>query len=310
MEGLILVAQQVFVLFALMGVGAALRWTKLVDSKSIDGMVNLLILVVTPCLIIDCFQRPFEPAMLKGLLAGLLIILAWHVVMIEAARFVVRERDVNVRRPMLLAAVFSNAGFMGVPLEQAILGSEGVFFGVLYVIVFNLFVWSWGLHVMKGGGRGATSVWKMLVNPGTIGIALGLPLFLFSWRLPLVVAEPVHQISNLNTPLAMIVIGYSLAGARLGRVLRLRPAYVAVACRLVVFPLGMIAVLYPFRALLDHRMMMATVIAASAPVAAMVSMFAMKFERDVDASVAVVCGSTLLSILTMPPIVALALAVL
>ena len=90
MEGLILVAQQVFVLFALMGVGAALRWTKLVDSKSIDGMVNLLILVVTPCLIIDCFQRPFEPAMLKGLLAGLLVILAWHVVMIEVARFVVR----------------------------------------------------------------------------------------------------------------------------------------------------------------------------------------------------------------------------
>ena len=309
MEGLILVARQVFILFALMGVGAILRWTRLVDGKSIDGMVNLLVLVVTPCLIVDCFQRPFEPAMLEGLLTGVLVVLAWHVAMIWAARFVVRAKDVNVRRPLLLAAVFSNAGFMGVPLEQAVLGSEGVFFGAVYVAVFNLFMWSWGLHVMKGGARGA-SFWKMLVNPGTIGIALGLPLFLFSWRLPQVLAEPVRHLADLNTPLAMIVIGYSLAGARLGRVLRQRAAYAAVAFRLVVFPLGMIAALYPFRAWLDARLMLATVIAASAPVAAMVSMFAVKFERDVDVSVAVVCGSTLLSILTMPPIVALAMAVL
>ena len=309
MTELILVAQQVFILFALMGVGAALRWTKLVDSKSIDGMVNLLILIVTPCLIIDCFQRPFEPAMLAGLLTGLLIVLAWHAAMIGVARFAVRARDVNVRRPMLLAAVFSNAGFMGVPLEQAVLGSEGVFFGVLYVAVFNLFIWSWGVHVMKGGGRGSANYVKMFVNPGTIGIALGLPLFLSSWRLPTVLAEPVHHLANLNTPLAMVVIGYSLAGARLGRVLRLRVAYVAAGLRLVVFPLVLIAVLYPFRAWLDHRLMLAIVIAASAPVAALVSMFAVKFDRDVDASVAVVCGSTLLSILTMPPIIALALAV-
>ena len=309
MDGLILVAQQVFILFALMGVGAALRWTKLVDAKSIDGMVNLLILVVTPCLIVDCFQRPFEPAMLKSLLTGLILVIAWHVAMIAMAKFVVRTPDDAVRRPLLLAAVFSNAGFMGIPLEQAILGSEGVFFGIIYVVVFNLFVWSWGIRVMKGDARGA-SAWKMFVNPGTVGIALGLPLFLFSWRLPEVVAAPVHHLANLNTPLAMIVIGYSLAGARLGRVLRLRPAYAAAACRLVAFPLGMIAVLYPFRDWLDTRLMLATVIAASAPVAAMVSMFAVKFGRDVDASVSVVCGSTLLSILTMPPIIALALAVL
>ena len=51
-------------------------------------------------------------------------------------------------------------------------------------------------------------------------------------------------------------------------------------------------------------------IAASAPVAAMVSMFAVRYGRDVDAAVAVVSGTTALSILTMPPVIALALSVL
>ena len=44
-----------------------------------------------------------------------------------------------------------------------------------------------------------------------------------------------------------------------------------------------------------------------APVAAMVSMFATKFGRDVDTGVAVVSGTTLASIVTMPPVIALAM---
>ena len=56
----------------------------------------------------------------------------------------------------------------------------------------------------------------MWVNPGTAGIALGLPLFFCSAKLPDVFGAPVHHLANLNTPLAMIVIGYHLAGARFG----------------------------------------------------------------------------------------------
>ena len=151
---------------------------------------------------------------------------------------------------------------------------------------------------------------KMVLNPGTVGLALGAPLFFSSVKLPDVLGVPVHHMANLNTPLAMIVIGYSLCGARFGKVLRTGAVYVATLVRLVVYPLLVIAALYPLRASLDRNLVLAMVVAASAPVAAMVSMFATKFRRDVDASVAVVSGSTLLSILTMPVVIALAMAVL
>lgn len=308
-RNLLIVAEQVAVLFVLMGVGAVLRKTKLMDGRGIEGVVNLLILVVTPCLIVDCFQRPFDPSMLASLGLAFLIAVLGHAVAIALAMRVVRHRAADVRKPLLLAAVFSNAGFMGIPLEQAILGETGVFFGIVYVVVFNLFMWSWGVWVMADGGT-ASARWKMAVNPGTVGIALGLPLFLFSVRLPPFLGASVHHVANLNTPLAMIVIGHSLAGARLGRVARLPAAYVATFVRLVAYPLLMIAALYPLRNLLDRQMMLAIVIAAAAPVAAMVSMFAVKFGRDVETSVAVVCGSTVLSVLTLPPVIALAISVL
>ena len=207
-ENLVEVATQVAVLFVLMGAGAALRISGLLGDKAMNGMVNLLLYIVAPCVIIDCFQRPFDSAMLGSLGLALPASVAVHVVMMVLAKAFVRNGHDDVRRPLVLAAVFSNAGFMGFPLEQAILGDEGVFFGVAYVIVFNVFMWSWGVSIMNGGrGEGKGEAWKMVVNPGTVSIAIGLPLFLFSVRLPEVLSVPVHHLSNMNTPLAMTVVG-------------------------------------------------------------------------------------------------------
>ena len=308
MENFLTVAQQVAILFVLMGAGALMRRLGFFRENAIDGLVNILILVVTPCLIVDVFQRPFDPSKLRGLGIAFALAMALHLVLILVARAAVRHRDGNVRRPLLLAAVFSNAGFMGLPLEQAVLGEEGVFFGIVYVVVFNLVMWSWGLCVMKNEECRVNL--HSIVNPGTVGLAVGAPFFFLSAKLPAVIGVPVHHMANLNTPLAMIVIGYCLAGARFGTVLRTGAVYVASLIRLVVCPLLLVAALWPFRHSLDRSMMLALTVAASAPVAAMVSMFAAKFGRDVDVSVAVVSGTTLLSVITMPVVIAFAMSVL
>ena len=315
MDNFLTVAQQVAILFVLIGTGAALRKLKVVSEQTIGGLVNLLILVVTPCLIVDVFQRPFDPSMLKGLCLTFAVAVLGHLAVIGVAYAAVRHRDANVVRPLRMAAVFSNAGFMGIPLEQALLGDRGVFYGVVYIVVFNLFMWSWGVGTMvndelgiRNGGR--LGIRHSIVNPGTVGIACGLPLFFLSLKLPAVVGVPIHELATLNTPVAMIVIGYSLMGAKLARVVKLRCVYVATGIRLLGYPLMMIAAFYPFRHALDRNLMLAFVIAASAPVAAMVSMFAAKYGRDVDVSVAVVSGSTLLSVLTMPVVIAFAMCVL
>ena len=317
MQNLATVAAQVGVLFALMAVGAVCRRVRLVDEASVKGIVNVLLLVVTPCLIIDSFQRPFDSSMMHGFFWAFAIAVSAHVAIILFARLFSRGDDRS--RPVLrLAMVFSNAGFMGIPLEQAILGAEGVFYGIVYVVVFNFFMWSWGLYEMKFKvesekfkvGFRAKDLRPMIVNPGTVGIAIGLPLFFASVSLPAILKTPISLLAGLNTPLAMLVIGFYLAGADFRRVVRMPSAYLASAIRLVAYPLAMVALLFPLRAHFPREMMLALVTAASAPVAAMVSMFASKYERDVDLSVGLVSGTTLLSIFTMPPVIALAMEVL
>ena len=313
MENFWTVATQVGVLFALMAVGVVCRRTRLLDDVAVKGIVNVLILIVTPSLIIDVFQRPFDRTQLSALGLAFLIALAAHLALILFATAAIRERRPGTRPVLRLAAVFSNAGFMGIPLQQAVFGEDGVFFGVIYVVVFNLVMWSWGLFAMKnetgGGKNGGGSFFSlpMLVNPGTVGIAVGLPLFLGSVRLPTVLHDPVHYLAGLNTPVAMIAIGYYFAGAKLGPVVRNVHAHLAAFVRLVAYPLAFTFALWPFRHALDRTMMLALVTAASAPVAAMVTMFAARYGRDVDTSVGMVCGTTLLSALTMPAVIATAM---
>ena len=317
MDNLILVATQVGVLFLLMAVGIACRRMRYLDDRVVKGLVDILVVVVTPCLVVNAFQRPFSPDMLKGLGFVAFAAVAGHVAAILLVYALLHHRDAARRNVLRVAAVFSNAGFMGIPLDQALLGDLGVFYGVIYIGIFNVFIWSWGYGTISGGGeKGAVSrtekLRRIAVNPGTIGLALGLPLFFTSTTLPAVLHDSCRFIADLNTPLAMFVIGYYLAGAKFGAIVKVKEAYFSAAFRLVGYPLMMIGFLLLARNFmaLDRTMMLALVVSASAPVAALTSMIAARCGSDVDLSVGLVSGTTLLSIVTMPPVIALAMEIL
>ncbi len=306
-DSLSVVALQVGILFVLMGVGFACERLRLLNEAIVKGLVELLVLIITPCIIVQAFERPFEPHMMTSLGWAVAAAGVAHLLGIAFGFLCVRKGDDPSRTGVLrLAVLFSNAGFMGIPLEQALLGSDGVFFGAVYVAVFNLICWTYGLLIICGNLKDLNLL-SLLFNPGIVGILFGLPLFFFSWRLPEVIDAPVRMLANLNTPVAMLVIGYYLSKASFASVVRYKPAYLALALRLLAVPLCLLGILYFFRSTLHATMAVAILIATSAPVGALTTMLAARYQRDVQLSVGLVSASTLLSILTMPPIIALAL---
>lgn len=308
-DGFLLTAQQVGVLFTLMAVGYVCRRKGLFSDAFVKGAVNLLLLIVTPCLIIHVFQRPFTKELLANLGMALATAFFAHGVGLLFAETCFRRVD-DMRKGILkFGTVFSNGGFMAIPLEYALLGAEGAFYGAVYVVVFNLLCWTYGLKVMCGHLKDLDKR-ILFVNPGTIGITVGLPLFLTSTTLPQLIGEPIRYLSELNTPLAMIIIGYYLADARFSAYFRCAPALVASGLRLLVIPSIVLAVLMMIRGFgLDPVMAVALTASASAPVAAMDSMFAAKYGKDVDLSVGLVSVTTLISIITMPFIVGVAMSI-
>ncbi|MBQ1616465.1 MAG: AEC family transporter, partial [Ruminococcus sp.] len=98
-----------------------------------------------------------------------------------------------------------------------------------------------------------------------------------------------------------------LTNAKLKQAFTSLGSYVAMAIRLLVIPVGVLFAMAPFG--IDRNMIIAFVIACSAPTAATTTMVAAKFGRDVELSVGIVAASTLLSIITMPVVVGLAYTV-
>lgn len=296
------VGTQVLVLFILIAVGALLTKLGLITGQGSRVMTDVVLYAVTPCVIINAFQREYEPQMLGGLGIALLAAFLALGFSVLLAEILYRKKAVERSVVLKFSVVFSNCGFMALPLQQAILGDDGVFYGAAYVAMFNIFMWTYGLLTMSRK-RELKSALKAIVNPGIIGTVIGIIFFMFSVKLPTVIASPISLLAALNTPVPMLVIGYHLVHANLKRVLTEKDAYIAMALRLIVIPLIVMGVMYVLH--IDAVITTATVIAVSAPVAAFTTMMSTKYGHDTELSAGIVSASALLSLITMPLVVGL-----
>lgn len=294
---------QVAVLFILIALGFIMGKKGLLDGKGAKQMTDLVLLIVTPCVIINSFIREFDKALFKNLLFSFLIAFLSHILFIVLSEIIFKDKDKKRNSVLKFGAVFSNCGFMSLPLQQAVLGEDGVFYGSAYIALFNIFVWSYGLLTVSGDKKFLTPK-KLLINPGIIGVAAGLLIFLFSIPVPTVIKSPVSFMAALNTPIPMIIIGYHLSRCNLLSAFKDKWVIINVAVRTVIFPLLAMLIMLPMG--LDKAVYISAAISVCAPTAANTTMFASKFGGDTDLSVKLVSLSTVLSIITMPVIISLA----
>lgn len=298
---------QVVVLFILMGLGFIGNKTKLITLDGSKVMSDVVLYFVTPCLIINSFSNmECDKQHLNGLIICFVSFFAIMAATIALVHVIFRGKDEKKMRVLRFGLVFSNVGYMGIPLQEAVLGEEGVFYGAVCVGVFNLLVWTYGV-ICSSGSIKNLSVKTLIFNPGLIAVTVGLIIFLGSVPVAKYL-PPVHTtlgyMANLNTPIAMMVIGFNLANSNIIASLKSASTYLVAALRLIAVPLASLFVLLLCG--IRGDILVSLVVASSAPVAAVTTVFAIKYDNDINTSVNLVAFTTLLSIVTMPVIVALA----
>ena len=294
LQSFLTVGQQIITLYLLLVVGFVLGKAKILDDHASTAMSNVVMFAVTPCMMIVAFQRPLESATLHsfGIVVAVSILL--HAIFIAAATLLIRDRDRERQSSLRFAAVLTNCGFMGYPLMTAMLGSLGVFYGSAYVIVFTVLSWTWGVYVFTGDRR-QLRLRPLLLNPGVLSVAVAMVLYL---------VVPIQYLANLNTPLPMLVVGYQLSHANFRVALRGVSSWVTLVLRLVVLPLVSLGVCLALN--IPHDLTLVLLIAASAPPAALLSMFAARFGKDTSLTSSLVSVQTAISAITMPLMVGLA----
>ena len=303
LSNILSVATQVLILFILIAIGVVCRKVKLLDDRSVSGMANLVLYVVTPANIIVAFHREFRVELLKGLLLSFLAAFLTFGAAAIIAKFLIREKDEDKRAVLRFAGSLPNAGYMGIPLQTALLGDIGVFYCAAYIGMFHMYTWSYGVQLLdkeKGGIR----IKKILLSPCIIAIFIGLVLFFLPVSLPEIILSPIKSLASLATPLPMIIIGYYLAGSTFKSIFGSANIYIAAFVKMICSPIVALVIckLLSF----DREMIVSCIIATSASSAAMTTMLAMKYDRDAYVAAGMVSFTTIAAIVTMPVFIAIA----
>lgn len=306
MDAFLSVILEVAVILILILVGYFTVKKGMFTKESLGSITSFLLYIITPCLIVSSFLSA-ESGKLDGwtLLLAVVLPALSIVISIAVSYLFFRREPLGRRRVLRFSTVFCNVGFMGIPLVEGIVGSEGVLYGSFFIAVFNIFCWTYG-YVMMGGGK--VRLKALLLNPGVIGIVIGLPLYLLDVPVPALIERPIELISALNTPLAMIVVGGYIAQVKLRAFVSDLAVYKMAVLRLVVAPLLYLALVWLLRP--DETLLMSTVIQAATPVAANCVLFAVQYDSDAELASKSVAVSTALSVVTIPLLTVLVQALL
>lgn len=296
----LIVCGQVITLFLMMGVGYVLAKMGWFTEEASAQCTRILIYVVTSCIIITQLQIEASTEVIRSMLLSAVGMAAPFVIMLPLVQFLFRKEHPDTKIVRRFGMVYSNSSFMGLPLLAGVLGESALLYGVISMLIFTLFQWTHGALTM--GGK--FSVKRMVVNPGMISMAIGLFLFATGLRLPAPMNTAMEFMTDMNSPLAMVVIGSQMARADILDVFKKPKLYLSAAVKLIVVPAVVCVVLLPLK--LEPLSYCACVVLAACPTAGTTSMFAQMFKRDVETAAQMVTLSTLLSVITLPVFAVLA----
>ena len=275
---------------------------------------KFLLYFINPCLILSHFNLDFNFEKLKNLGIVILISSVVHGVMLLLGILFFRSKTVEGKELDSIdkiAIAFTNCAFIGIPLIEGVLGSEGVFYLLGYIVVFNIFLWTFGYAIIDG----KVHIKKLVTNPNIIAVFCGIILFCIPVKLPEIIYSPLKLIGGMNTATSMVLLGMLFANFNISSDSSIK-TYIARGTKLTLFRLVVCAVVNLliivcifnlFNFVQDIKLICFVVFISSlCPVGMSVSSFAVLFNKDESYSGFLVIETSIFSIITIPCAVAIA----
>ena len=306
---------QILILFLLLIIGYISKKLRVISNDMNRDLSNFIISIALPCLIITTLSS-FEFSKDMVVKSGKLFLISWGVYGLSITISYIVPKLIKAegtsRDIFQFMVVFSNVGFMGYPVVNAVFGETGVFYTALYNLPFNMVLWSFGVAVLSRptmkknklafDERGSIQI-KQLLNPGLIAVFIGFAMFLTSTKLPIPVHKTFKMVGDVTTPMSMVFIGSILADIHIKEIFSNIRVFIVSGVRLIVLPLLVLFILKMFS--LDEMMTGIPVLIAAMPVAANCAIMSTRYENDYYLASQAIFISTMLSMVTIPLIVTL-----
>lgn len=301
---IMVVFQTMLKLFLLLVLGFVLFKCHIFDEYTNKKISALIVNVASPMLIISSIagvEGNDKSIVFLMIGAGILMYIGFIILgKIINRIFPFPKKDWPVYECMV---VFANTGFMGYPVLLDVFGQEAVFYASLIHMAFNFFVYTYAIMCLtKGDDNEFKLNFKQLLTPGIVLIFIGIIIYLFDIQLPSVLMDTINSVGSLTAPLSMMMIGSSLAVYPIKDSFTDWRSYVFAFVRLIIVPFVTMIVcrllhINPYYANI-------TIITNAMPVGSMVLMLATQYNANVKIVTRNIVVSTLLSVITIPIVVA------
>ena len=300
MEGSIIVSQMVQ-MFLIMFLGYFLRKQGLLDQGFTAKLTTFLLNVAMPCLILHSVIAQADEPNLRE--AGIVFAVAavmylllplLSLLLVKLLRLPKQQQGVYA-----FMMTFSNVGFMGFPLVNAVYGSEAVFYTAIINILFTISSYTIGLLLLHcGQATKAKFDPKQLLTPGVVRSVLAIILYLADFSFPTELVQSTETVGNMTTPSAMLCMGSTLASMELKEVMSDWRVYLFSVIKQIVLPLLLLPLIWSV--LSSDYLRGIIYLLLLTPVANSAVLFATEYGYDEKLAAKGVFLSTILSVGTIP----------
>ena len=194
--------------------------------------------------------------------------------------------------------VFSNCGFLGYPVVQALFGGDAVFVASMYNLIFQVLCYTYGVRQVAGDPSVRDFSPRMFCTPMVITSVLALILYLLNVPFHPTVVSTLALLDRITSPASMLVIGCALAAYPLKTIFGRWHVYVFCVVRLIVIPVLVWSVL---RLFIDDALILGVMVVISAlPAATNTALLCAKYNGDQSTAASGLFVSTLLCLVTLP----------
>lgn len=301
---IMVVFQTMLKLFLLLILGFVLFKCHIFDEYTNKKISALIVNVASPMLIISSIagvEGSNKSIVFLMIGAGILMYIGFIILgKIINRIFPFPKKDWPVYECMV---VFANTGFMGYPVLLDVFGQEAVFYASLIHMAFNFFVYTYAIMCLTKGDDSEFKLnFKQLLTPGISLIFVGIFIYLFDIQLPSVLMDTINSVGSLTAPLSMMMIGSSLAVYPIKDSFTDWRSYVFAFVRLMIVPFVTMIMCRLLH--IDAYYANITIITNAMPVGSMVLMLATQYNANVKIVTRNIVVSTLLSVITIPIVVA------
>lgn len=299
---------QIIQLFLIICVGFIAFKVNVLNKKSTKAINHFVLDITLPFMIIDSVlsmkHRPDASEVATLFASSIIFYLVMPVIAFIIVKVMVKTMNIVKSRQgaYMFMLIFSNVGFMGFPILQAAFGTQGetaVFYAAVLNIFFNLSSFTYGV-IMIGYGESKKTALKLksLLSPGIVSSVLAIIIYAFNIRFPDTLENVFDTIGGLTSPLAMILVGATLASIKLSEVFNEWRIYVFSVIKQFILPI----LLYPvFRLFLGNSLLFNVMfIEFLMPVANTALMISGEYGGDTKFISKTIFLSTAMSLVTMP----------